>query len=63
MMLAFNIDLFPPNKFNLADVTKEIIEHYLFGLATLKGHKLILKYKEEQFKKVNQNEIISGKAK
>lgn len=63
MMFAFNIDLFPPNKFNLADVTKEIIEHYLFGLATLKGYKLILKYKDEQQKKVKEHETISGKAK
>ncbi len=37
MMIAFNIDLFPPSKYNLAEVTKEIIEHYLFGIASLKG--------------------------
>ena len=48
MMIAFNINLFPPRKYNLAEVTLEIIEHYLYGLATLKGHKLILKYKQEK---------------
>ena len=48
MMLAFDMDLFPPRKYNLADVTREIIEHYLYGLSTLKGHKLILKYKQEK---------------
>ena len=48
MMIAFNMNVFPPRKYNLAEVTLEIIEHYLYGLATLKGHKLILKYKQER---------------
>lgn len=48
MMIAFNINVFPPRKYNLAEVTLEIIEHYLYGLATLKGHKLILKYKQDK---------------
>jgi ribosomal protein S19 len=46
MMVAFNIAVFSPRKYNLVEVTQEIIEHYLYGLATLKGHKLILKYKQ-----------------
>lgn len=48
MMIAFNMSVFPPRKYNLAKVTQEIIEHYLYGLATLKGYKLILKYKQEK---------------
>lgn len=48
MMIAFNMMVFPPRKYNLIEVTQEIIEHYLYGLATLKGHKLILKYKQEK---------------
>ena len=48
MMIAFNMTVFPLRKYNLAEVTLEIIEHYLYGLATLKGHKLILKYKQEK---------------
>lgn len=51
MMIAFNMDLFPPTKYNLADVTQEIIEHFLFGLATTEGHQLILKYQKERTKK------------
>lgn len=47
MMLAFNAELFYPSKFNLAELQKEIIEHFLYGLATLKGYKLILKYKQQ----------------
>jgi TetR/AcrR family transcriptional regulator, cholesterol catabolism regulator len=55
MMLPFNPEFFGRNKFNLADVEREIIEHYLFGVATLKGHKLILKYKQERIKKTVSN--------
>jgi AcrR family transcriptional regulator len=51
MMAPFNIDVFPPSKFNLADVTLVIIEHFVFGLASLKGHNLILQYQTERTKK------------
>src|SRR5205085_7686535 len=57
MMIAFNMSLFPPRKYNLAAVTQEIIEHYLYGLATLKGHKLILKYKEQRKKNLSYEEV------
>jgi hypothetical protein len=33
-----------------------MLEHYLFGVATLKGYKLILKYKDERTKKIVSNE-------
>jgi hypothetical protein len=51
MMIGFNIDLFPPAKYSLAEVTQVIIEHFLFGLATIEGHELILKYQKERTKK------------
>jgi AcrR family transcriptional regulator len=51
MMIGFNIDLFPPSKYSLANVTQVIIEHFLFGLATIEGHELILKYQKERTKK------------
>ena len=56
MMMAFNMDIFPPRKYNLAEVTREIIEHYLYGLSTLKGYKLILKYNEQRLKKQSYEE-------
>jgi hypothetical protein len=62
MMTAFNIDLFPPTKYGVADVSKEIIEHYVYGLASLKGYKLIVKYKEERLKQA-KHETLSGKTK
>jgi len=48
MMLAFNPALFPSPKFNLVKLQQEILEHFLYGLATLKGYKLILKYKKQR---------------
>jgi AcrR family transcriptional regulator len=62
MMIAFNIDLYPPTKYGLADVSKEIIEHYVYGLASLKGYKLIVKYKEERLKQA-KHETLPGKTK
>ena len=50
MMLAFNQQLFPKNKFSLVAVETQLTEHFLFGLASPKGHKLILKYQQERFK-------------
>jgi AcrR family transcriptional regulator len=59
MMIAFNMLVFPPRKYNLVDVTQEIIEHYLYGLATLKGHKLILKYKSDKKSITNDKKMVS----
>lgn len=62
MMIPFNVDLYPPAKYSLADVSKEIIEHYVYGLASPKGYKLIIKYKEERLKHA-KHETLSGKTK
>jgi AcrR family transcriptional regulator len=51
MMIGFNLHVFLPSKFNLAELQKEIIEHFLYGLATLRGYKLILKYKQQRLNK------------
>ena len=51
MMLAFNADIFPTSKFNFVKLQQEILEHFLYGLATLKGYKLILKYKQQRINK------------
>jgi len=52
MMLPFNLDLYPPAKYNLSDVTVQIIEHFLFGLATPQGHELIRRYQNERIQKI-----------
>jgi TetR/AcrR family transcriptional regulator, cholesterol catabolism regulator len=51
MMVPFAMAASAPTKYNLATVTQETMEHFLFGLATLKGYKLILKHKEQRIKK------------
>ena len=37
---------YPSNKFNIAQVMTEITDHFLYGICTLKGHKLINTYKQ-----------------
>lgn len=46
VQMAFNQDIFPREKFNLAEVQSQIFDHFVFGLVTEKGRKLYLKYKE-----------------
>lgn len=55
MMLAFNQHVFPQSKYSMIHVETELTEHFLFGLASQKGHKLILKYQQERIKK-NSND-------
>jgi TetR/AcrR family transcriptional regulator, cholesterol catabolism regulator len=43
---GFNQDFFPQSEFALADVQAELFTHFMYGIATLKGHKLINKYKQ-----------------
>ena len=44
--LAMNPNAFSPDKFKILDVQLVLVEHFLYGICTLKGHKLINKYKE-----------------
>ncbi|MFC5271225.1 TetR/AcrR family transcriptional regulator [Adhaeribacter terreus] len=43
--IVFNNETFPPSQFNQQRVQVACLEHYMLGIATLKGHKLINKYK------------------
>lgn len=57
MMLPFNQGLFPKNRYSLLKVEVEFTTHFIFGLATIKGHKLITKYQQDRTtKKTNTNE-------
>lgn len=46
--MAFNPVVYPPDKFNHVEVQMALTEHFLYGICTLKGHKLINKYKQIQ---------------
>lgn len=48
MMLAFNMEAFPPAKYNAAEVTVTMIENFLYGLATEAGFKRIEQYKAKK---------------
>jgi AcrR family transcriptional regulator len=44
--MGFNPTVFPPAKYAMLDVQIAMVEHFLYGICTLKGHKLINKIKE-----------------
>ena len=44
--MAMNNNLFPIDKFDIAQVQITLFEHFLYGICTLKGHKLINKHKQ-----------------
>ena len=50
MFIPFNPDFQRSVKHNLLEIEQEIIIHFLFGLVTLKGYKLVLKYMEQREK-------------
>ena len=56
MMIPFNVSVFPPGKYNLATTSEMIIENFTYGLATIKGHKMIQKYNEQRQKKIIHEE-------
>ncbi len=51
IMLAFNVEVFPNNRTQLIHIEQQLFEHFLYGLATAKGQKLIQKYKNQRVKK------------
>ncbi len=57
IMLPFNPVIFPNNKTQLLHIQRQLLEHFLYGLATTKGRKLIEKYKTQRAKiKKNENQ-------
>jgi AcrR family transcriptional regulator len=44
--MGFNPTVFPPARFDLTEVQLVLLDHFLHGIVTLKGHKLINKYKQ-----------------
>jgi len=48
--LPFNQELFPKGRYSIAVIEQEMTEHFIYGMATTKGQKLIQKYKLERTK-------------
>jgi AcrR family transcriptional regulator len=44
--MGFNHSVFPTAKFDLTEVQLVLLDHFLHGITTIKGHKLINKYKQ-----------------
>ncbi|MFN3404966.1 MAG: TetR/AcrR family transcriptional regulator [Cytophagaceae bacterium] len=44
--LGFNPTIFSPLKFTVQEIQVQFLDHFLHGICTLKGHKLINKYKQ-----------------
>ena len=51
IMLPFNVEVFPNNRTEIIHIEQQLFEHFLYGLATAKGQKLIQKYKNQRTKK------------
>jgi TetR/AcrR family transcriptional regulator, cholesterol catabolism regulator len=51
VLLSFNPEVFPSIKTNAAYIEQQLIECFVYGLATPKGYKLIEKYKHQRTKK------------
>jgi len=45
IQMGFNSTLFPSSKYTVQQVQLELLNHFIYGICTLKGHKLINKYK------------------
>lgn len=43
--MAFNPNIFPSDKFKPVQVQMQLLDHFMHGISTIKGHKLINKYK------------------
>lgn len=56
LMIPFNVSVFPPGRYNLAVISELILENFTYGLATIKGHKLIQKYNDQRKKNLSYEE-------
>lgn len=55
MMIPFNVGIYPPGKYNLGSLSEEILLHFVYGIATVKGHKLIQKYNQQRQKNLTHD--------
>lgn len=51
IMIPFNPEFHTKMKYNMAEIEEEFIIHFLFGMASPKGYKMIIKYQQERINK------------
>lgn len=54
IMLVYNEEVFPRNRYTVLDLQNEMTLYYLYGMVTLKGYHLITKYQTESAKNKEQ---------
>ena len=57
IMIPFNPEFFTKLKYSLAEIEEEFIIHFLFGIASPKGYKMILKYQQDRINKSKDGKI------
>lgn len=57
MMIPFHPEFHRKLKYNLASLEEELIVHFMYGLASPKGYKLITKYQQQRIKMSNDGTI------
>jgi len=58
MLMPFNIEMFPSGRFTMGELEREILMHYLFGVVSLKGYKLVLKYLQRNKQLIDEKKIV-----
>lgn len=48
IVLAFNEEIFPKNQYSLLHIQQELMQYFLYAMASPKGYKLITKYQKER---------------
>ena len=56
IQLTFDGNVFPPEKYTLAEVNLQLFDHFIYGLLTDKGRKVYEKYKQQL---ASKSELIS----
>ncbi|MGE5520223.1 MAG: TetR/AcrR family transcriptional regulator [Candidatus Dadabacteria bacterium] len=52
ILLPFDSEVFPTNNKELIHIQQQLLENFLYGIATAKGQKLVQKYKQQQPKEI-----------
>lgn len=58
MFIPFNQEFVKNARATLLDIEQEILVHFLFGLVTLKGYKMVLKYQKKREKAIHTDKKI-----
>jgi len=45
--ISFNSKIFPPTEYNMEEVQIVMMEHFILGITTLKGHQLAIDYQKQ----------------